>query len=108
MLTNASRRPTVAIMQWRNEIGAHAEGMDVLVWHGSARESDAKKLKKYDVILTTYAVLESCFRKQQSGFKRKGMIVKEKSVIHAIHWNRVIVCLSSSTIPCRIPMLFAA
>ena len=84
-------RPTVAIMQWRNEIEAHSVGLDVLVWHGSTRETDVKSLKKHDVILTTYAVLESCFRKQQSGFKRKGMIVKEKSALHAIHWNRVIV-----------------
>ena len=85
------RRPTVAIMQWKNEIEAHSEGISVLVWHGGARENDAKILKKYDVVLTTYAVLESCFRKQQSGFKRKGLIVKEKSVLHTIHWNRVIV-----------------
>jgi hypothetical protein len=42
-------------------------------------------------VLTTYAVLESCFRKQQSGFKRKGLIVKEPSPLHQIKWNRIIV-----------------
>jgi len=61
-------------------------------------------------VLTTYAVMErytrfkrsssvaysfyfycSCFRKQQLGFKRKGMIIKEKSPLHEIHWNRVIL-----------------
>ncbi|PCH41548.1 hypothetical protein WOLCODRAFT_70089 [Wolfiporia cocos MD-104 SS10] len=83
--------PTVAIMQWRNEIGAHTNGFKVLVWHGSSRESDAKELRKYDVVLTTYAVLESSFRKQESGFKRKGNIIKEKSPIHAIHWHRIIL-----------------
>ncbi|KAF8075888.1 SNF2 family N-terminal domain-containing protein [Lyophyllum atratum] len=83
--------PTVAVMQWRNEIEAHTDGLKVLVWHGSSRESDVKELKKYDVVLTTYAVMESCFRKQQSGFKRKGMIVKEKSPIHEIHWNRIVL-----------------
>ncbi|KAH9950151.1 SNF2 family N-terminal domain-containing protein [Amylocystis lapponica] len=83
--------PTVAIMQWRNEIETHTTGFKVLVWHGSARESDIKELKKYDVVLTTYAVLESCFRKQHSGFKRKGMIIKEKSPLHAIKWNRIIL-----------------
>lgn len=36
-------------------------------------------------------MLESCFRKQQSGFKRKGSIVKEKSPLHKIKWNRIIV-----------------
>ena len=43
-------RPTVAIMQWKNEIAAHSEGMDVLVWHGAARENNVKTLKKYDVV----------------------------------------------------------
>ncbi|KAI0034397.1 SNF2 family N-terminal domain-containing protein [Vararia minispora EC-137] len=83
--------PTVAIMQWRNEIEAHTDDMKVLVWHGSARETDVKALKKYDVVLTTYAVLESCFRKQLSGFKRHGLIIKEKSPIHGLEWNRVIL-----------------
>ena len=78
-------------MQWRNEIAAHTDDMKVLVWHGSGRESDTKQLIKYDVVLTTYAVLESCFRKQHSGFKRKGQIIKENSPLHAIEWNRVIV-----------------
>ena len=83
--------PTVAIMQWRNEIDAHTSGMDVLVWHGASRMTDPKELKKYDVVLTTYAVLESCFRKQQTGFKRKGTIIKEKSPLHAVEWERIVV-----------------
>ena len=45
-------------MQWRNEIEAHTAGLKVTVWHGSARESDMTQLMKYDVVLTTYAVLE--------------------------------------------------
>jgi DNA repair protein RAD16 len=84
--------PTVAIMQWRNEIQTHTTGMDVLVWHGASRNTDPGELKKYDVVLTTYAVLESCFRKQQTGFKRKGAIIKEKSPLHIVKWERIIVC----------------
>ncbi|KAG6830955.1 hypothetical protein H0H92_013666 [Tricholoma furcatifolium] len=83
--------PTVAVMQWRNELEAHTDGLKVLVWHGSSRVTDHNQLKKYDVVLTTYAVMESCFRKQHSGFKRKGMIIKEKSPIHQIHWNRIVL-----------------
>ncbi|KIJ70617.1 hypothetical protein HYDPIDRAFT_77257 [Hydnomerulius pinastri MD-312] len=83
--------PTVAIMQWRNEINAHTENMNVLVWHGASRVTSPKELEKYDVILTSYAVLESCFRKQQSGFKRKGLIVKEPSPLHQIKWNRIVL-----------------
>lgn len=123
--------PTVAVMQWKNEIAAHTDGLKVLVWHGSSRESNFEELQKYDVVclsklmndqsdrhnltkvLTTYSVMEryayplrvtlwfftsaffSCFRKQQSGFKRKGMIIKEKSPIHQVHWNRIVVSFSS-------------
>jgi DNA repair protein RAD16 len=78
-------------MQWRNEIEAHTTGMDVLIWHGVSRMTDPKELKKHDVVLTTYAVLESCFRKQQTGFKRKGTIIKEKSPLHAVEWGRIVV-----------------
>lgn len=42
-------------------------------------------------VLTTYAVVESCFRKQQSGFKRRGMIIKEKSPLHLMTWQRIVV-----------------
>ncbi len=90
-------------MQWRNEIEAHTTGMDVLVWHGASRMTDPKEMKKYDVVLTTYAVLESCFRKQQTGFKRKGTIIKENSPLHAVEWERIVVrgsasCLSTSDV----------
>jgi DNA repair protein RAD16 len=78
-------------MQWRNEIETHTAGMDVLVWHGASRMTDPKELKNYDVVLTTYAVLESCFRKQQTGMKRKGTIVKERSPLHAVEWERIVV-----------------
>ncbi len=78
-------------MQWRNEIETHTAGMDVLVWHGTSRITDPEELKMYDVVLTTYAVLESSFRKQQTGFKRKGTIVKERSPLHTVEWERIIV-----------------
>ncbi|KAJ7122932.1 SNF2 family N-terminal domain-containing protein [Mycena epipterygia] len=76
--------PTVAIMQWKNEIAAHTDGLRVLVWHGSGRETNPGELEKYDVVLTTYAVLESSFRKQELGFKRKGHLIKEKSPLHRL------------------------
>jgi DNA repair protein RAD16 len=83
-------------MQWRNEIESHTDNMKVLVWHGASRETNIKEIMKYDAVLTTYAVVESCFRKQVYGFKRKGHIVREKSPIHAITWNRVIVSIHTS------------
>lgn len=83
--------PTVAIMQWKHEIESHTEGLKVLVWHGGNRNTNTKEIMKYDVVLSTYAVLESCFRKQQYGFKRKGQVVKEASPLHKIQWHRTIV-----------------
>jgi hypothetical protein len=50
LITFSFRRPTVAVMQWKNEIAAHTEGLSVLIWHGASRESDIKQLKKYDVV----------------------------------------------------------
>lgn len=61
------------------------------MFHGGSREKSTKELIKYDVVLTTYAVMESSFRKQVSGFKRKDEIIKEKSPLHAVHWRRIIV-----------------
>ncbi|KAF8681259.1 SNF2 family N-terminal domain [Rhizoctonia solani] len=83
--------PTVAIMQWKNEIEAHTEGFKVYMFHGGSREKNIKELAKYDIVLTSYSVLESSFRKQISGFKRKGEIVKEKSPLHALNWRRIIL-----------------
>jgi DNA repair protein RAD16 len=83
--------PTVAILQWRNEIEKYTSGFKVIVWHGANRSSDTNELKKADVVLASYGVLESAFRKQVSGFKRKGNLVKEKSAIHQIQWHRVVL-----------------
>lgn len=84
--------PTVALMQWKNEIEQHAgNSLSVGVYHGSNRSNDADELSKYDVLLTTYAVIESVYRKQHHGFKRKGILVKEKSALHAINFYRVVL-----------------
>lgn len=85
--------PTVALMQWKNEIEAHTEPgkLKVLLYHGANRISDKQELYKYDVILTSYSVLESVYRKEHYGFKRKGGLVKEKSGLHSIKFYRVIL-----------------
>ncbi|KAG8796960.1 DNA repair protein rad16 [Serendipita sp. 411] len=83
--------PTVAIMQWRNEIEQHTTGFNVNLFHGASRTKDPETLKKCDVVLTTYSVLESVYRKQMYGFKRKGQLVKERSILHDITWARVIL-----------------
>lgn len=43
-------RPTVAIMQWKNEIEAYTEGLKVAIWHGASREGNIKELVKFDIV----------------------------------------------------------
>mmetsp|Transcript_6794 Transcript_6794/g.6705 ORF Transcript_6794/g.6705 Transcript_6794/m.6705 type:complete len:618 (+) Transcript_6794:6371-8224(+) len=85
--------PTVALMQWKNEIEKHTEGdrLKVLLFHGANRLSDVDELNKYDIILTSYSVLESVYRKENYGFRRKNGLVKEKSPLHALKFYRVIL-----------------
>lgn len=86
--------PTVALMQWKNEIEKHIDEehkLKVLLFHGANRSSDAEELSKYDVILTSYSVLESVYRKENYGFKRKAGLIKEKSPLHHVKFYRVIL-----------------
>ncbi|EPS43083.1 hypothetical protein H072_2881 [Dactylellina haptotyla CBS 200.50] len=84
--------PTVALIQWKNEIDKHTNNaLKVLLFHGATKEDKVSTMNKYDVILTTYGSLESAFRKQNSGFKRKDGIFKEPSVLHAVQWHRVVL-----------------
>ncbi|GAA5823589.1 hypothetical protein JCM11251_000689 [Rhodosporidiobolus azoricus] len=83
--------PTVAIMQWKSEIEKFTTGFKVLVFHGTNRLSNVKEMEKYDVVLTSYAVLESTFRREQKGFTKKGKTLKEDSILHKVKWHRVIL-----------------
>lgn len=52
--------PLVAVIQWRNEISRFTkEGtVKVLTYHGTKRCKDVEELAKYDIVLTTYAIVE--------------------------------------------------
>ncbi|GAB5588326.1 DNA repair protein rad16 [Umbelopsis nana] len=84
--------PTVALVQWKREIETHTNcALKVYLYHGSSRSSDKNVLMDYDVVLSTYSILENAFRKQEYGFKRSHQLVKEKSLLHQIHWHRIIL-----------------
>lgn len=82
-------------MQWVSEIDSYTDGtLKTLVMHGSnpkAKAKTVKDLKKFDVILMSYNSLESMYRKQEKGFKRKDGLYKEKSLMHVIEFHRVIL-----------------
>ncbi|KAI8973440.1 SNF2 family N-terminal domain-containing protein [Mycotypha africana] len=86
--------PVVALIQWKNEIERHTNNaLSVYIYHGANRSKDMNALKEYDVVLSTYQVLESSFRRQEYGVKNKytKAIRKEKSLLHRIHWHRIIL-----------------
>lgn len=87
--------PPVALMQWTAEIDSYTDGkLKTLVFHGTnakAKNMTSAQLKKFDVLLMSYNSLESIYRKQEKGFKRKNGLYKEKSAIHSIQFHRVIL-----------------
>ncbi|KAI9179485.1 DNA repair protein rad16 [Blastocladiella emersonii ATCC 22665] len=108
MLTNRKTptliiAPTVAVKQWEQEIAAHVKDeakFSVLLFHGQKRVNEEAELRKYDIIITSYALLESAFRKQEYGHKRtkdgQKYTYKEPSALHSIHWERIILDESHS------------
>ncbi|XP_026460206.1 helicase-like transcription factor CHR28 [Papaver somniferum] len=59
--------PTSILCQWAQELDdkvADGAKLSVLVYHGSNRTKDHVKLAKYDVVLTTYAVVANAFPKE--------------------------------------------
>ncbi|RJE23268.1 repair protein RAD16 [Aspergillus sclerotialis] len=87
--------PPVALMQWQSEIKEYTNNqLKVLVYHNS--NSKLKHLSKgdleaYDVIMISYSGLESIHRKEWKGWSRNDEIVKEDSIIHSIHYHRLIL-----------------
>jgi DNA repair protein RAD16 len=53
--------PLVAMVQWRGEIERYcaAGSLSLTLYHGAKRSTDTKELTKYDVVLTTYAIVQS-------------------------------------------------
>ncbi|KAK1760840.1 SNF2 family N-terminal domain-containing protein [Echria macrotheca] len=87
--------PPVALMQWMTEIESYTDGtLKTLVFHGTnskTKNLTVKDVKKYDVIIMSYNSLESMYRRQEKGHKRKDGIYKEKSVIHQTDFHRAIL-----------------
>lgn len=85
--------PVVALYQWKDEIEkyTHPGAVKIYIFHGAQKCNKKEELLEYDVVLSTYAIMESCFRKQTTGFTRKGSKVRETSIIHQIKWGRIVL-----------------
>ena len=58
--------PVIALTQWKEEIMKFTDGsLSICTYHGPDREKETPRelLKKYDIVLTTYQVMEADFRK---------------------------------------------
>jgi DNA repair protein RAD16 len=61
--------PVIALTQWKEEIMKFTDGsLSICTYHGPDREKETPRelLKKYDIVLTTYQVMEADFRKMTS------------------------------------------
>lgn len=98
--------PTVAIIQWKTEFEKFTTNFKVLVWHGSNRLDSVSAMSEYDVVLTSCsfsslpstrahpladAIMESSFRREIKGFMKKGVLMKEDSIIHKLNWHRIVL-----------------
>jgi hypothetical protein len=67
--------PVIALSQWKSEIEKFTETntLTVGIYHGPnrAKEMPPETMQKYDIILTTYQVMEQDFRKMVSPNKGK-------------------------------------
>jgi len=85
--------PVVALNQWQNEIAKYTKegSLKVLVYHGSDRTKDPDVLTSYDVVLTSYSIIETDYRFEKVGYVQKKERKFKPSILHEIHWNRVIL-----------------
>ncbi|KAK9813234.1 hypothetical protein WJX72_011166 [[Myrmecia] bisecta] len=58
--------PLVAVLQWRQEIARFTapNTLKVVVYHGNKRAVEAGQLEQADVVLTTYSIIESEYRRE--------------------------------------------
>ncbi|TPX65967.1 hypothetical protein SpCBS45565_g04840 [Spizellomyces sp. 'palustris'] len=93
MKPNLILSPTVAIMQWLAELRERTTPgtFKVLLFHGNNRPTTQEEVESYDVVLSTYAIIEQGFRKMQYGVKRKGETIKQPSLLHSVNWARVVL-----------------
>ncbi|EEB05484.1 DNA repair protein RAD16 [Schizosaccharomyces japonicus yFS275] len=84
--------PVVALLQWKSEIELHSDhSLQVYTYHGASRTANAKELCECDVVLTSYNMVETVYRKEHKGFRSKSGVVKEKSVLHSINFYRIVL-----------------
>lgn len=85
--------PTVAMMQWKSEIEAYTGSqLSVFLFYGQKNKAASiSQIQKYDVVLTTYSVVESVYRRQTTGYRKDKQVQYEKSPLHQATFHRVVL-----------------
>ncbi|KAJ1328664.1 hypothetical protein BSLG_010392 [Batrachochytrium salamandrivorans] len=105
--------PLSTISNWEEQIEMHAAvgSLSVHVYHGSTRSMDARRIAKFDVVITTYTILASSF----TAIKKKKRAVDDNDgednddddddddrnntrrpkrlipPLHQIYWHRIVL-----------------
>ncbi|GFZ14244.1 helicase protein with RING/U-box domain-containing protein [Actinidia rufa] len=74
--------PMALLSQWKDELDTHSkpETISIFVHYGGDRTNDPKAIAEHTVVLTTYGVLTSAYKKDG-----------EISIFHKIEWYRVVL-----------------
>ncbi|XP_049838488.1 transcription termination factor 2 [Schistocerca gregaria] len=83
--------PASLVNQWESEIKSKCKSdiLKVVVHHGSSREKSARRLSKFDVVVTTYSIVRN-----EAGFvnaRDSDICESKKAALHKIRWNRIIL-----------------
>lgn len=90
--------PTVAIRQWQLEIARFTaeKSLSVMVYHGHDRNTSIKDIASYDVIITSYKILEIEYRKATAGTKVICRICGKKFYPEKLRVHRKFFCGESA------------
>lgn len=86
--------PTIAIFQWRNEIlrFTRTNSLNIAIYHGSTRNITPKNIQDIDVVITSYAIIETEYRKATAGNKITCTICKKKFYAEKFRMHRKYFC----------------
>eukprot|EP01119_Soliformovum_irregulare_P011493 TRINITY_DN2886_c0_g1_i1.p1 TRINITY_DN2886_c0_g1~~TRINITY_DN2886_c0_g1_i1.p1 ORF type:complete len:912 (+),score=346.42 TRINITY_DN2886_c0_g1_i1:24-2759(+) len=75
--------PVIALAQWKSEIEKFTKegSLSIHLYHGTKRSAEVEDLTEYDIVITTYSIVETEYRQQTSGYlasKKKRDALKDQ------------------------------
>ncbi|XP_020243035.1 putative SWI/SNF-related matrix-associated actin-dependent regulator of chromatin subfamily A member 3-like 3 isoform X2 [Asparagus officinalis] len=77
--------PMALCGQWKDELETHSRwpgSISVFIHYGCDKTNDPREIAIYDVVLTTYGVLQSSFKSNSNS---------KASIFHRVNWYRVVL-----------------